>query len=580
MKIIKNRKDNVTAGRTSGKKQFGIKAARVGKTKEKSDSINRKYSVKASSESYSMADYDIVIYRNSEKVYSGSVYDTSFYNKIRDLCKDPENLSVFKDWLLDYGVSDLEDVDISESVIDMITYEWEEATDADEDFYVEISMYGNQHSNVRFEVFYAKDEVKASTSTKRKYIVKASKKVAGSQGNDVDEDGYSAEDNERFEREQFAENIVHEIEDEYSIKVSDGAWGKIYDLADDLSFGADAHEHGSDPMWVLEDYIYEIIEEDAGIVIGSTSISASQDESLIDELWSACDDISGLQDIDFDSDDTDGTHIIFIYGNSTYDYDSRESELIEALQAAGYNAEYDTNNGSNVIVLHVTRFVNESISVRKKSVTASQVNTTVSQEDVDELVLYITNDGDLYRGRACDIIKNLKRKVKNGNYNKELAVKAWKYLADDGVRKYDKEFGSGNGSLSWLNPATRKAIAAELRDYYEEEIFYEDSVTSAVATNHNSPRTYDTDSNRDAEYLNALGKGVIQKLTQTVGDTDVFGGDVTYEISDSAITFMASGDGTVLYIQPLDHIEPNMDDLEADIEELSESIYSEIMPKF
>ena len=86
-----------------------------------------------------------------------------------------------------------------------------------------------------------------------------------------------------------------------------------------MSFGADAHKHGSDPMCVLEDYIYEIIEEDAGIVIGSTSISAAQ------------------------------------------------------------------------------------------------ADTTVSQEDVDELVLYITNDGDLYRGRAGDIIKNLKHKVKNGN---------------------------------------------------------------------------------------------------------------------------------------------------------------------
>ncbi len=260
--------------------------------------------------------------------------------------------------------------------------------------------------------------------------------------------------------------------------------GKIYDLAYDLSLGADAHKHGSDPMCVLEDYIYEIIEEDAGIVIGSTSISAAQ------------------------------------------------------------------------------------------------ADTTVSQEDVDELVLYITNDGNLYRGRAGDIIKNLKRKAKNGNYDKKIAVKAWKYLADDGVRKYDKEFGSGNGSLSWLNPATRMAIATELRDYYEEEIFYEDSVTSAVATNHNSPRTYDTDSKRDAEYLNALSKGVVQELAQAVGNTEVLGGDFTYEISDSAITFMTSGDGTVLYIQPLDHIEPNMDDLEADIEELSESIYSEIMPKF
>lgn len=488
MKIVKSRKHNVTAGRTSGKKQFGIKAARVGKVKEKSDSINRKYSVKASSESYSMADYDIVIYRNSEKVYSGSVYDTSFYNKIRDLCKDSENLRVFKEWLLDYGASDLEDVDISESVIDMITYEWEEATDADEDFYVEISMYGNQHSNVRFEVFYAKDEVKASTSTKRKYTVKASKKVAGSRGNDVDEDGYPSSGNERFEREQFAENIVREIEDEYSIKVSDGAWGKIYDLADDLDFGAEAHKYGSTPMLVLEDTIYDIIEEDTGVVIGSSKVS--------------------------------------------------------------------------------------------RNVVTAASDEAISQEDVDELVLCIINDGDLHRSRTGNIIKNLKRKVKNGTYDRDLAVKAWQYLADDGVRNYDKEFGSGKGSLSWLNPATRKAIAAELRDYYEEEIFYEDSVTSAVATNHNSPRTYDTDSNRDAEYLNALGKGVIQKLTQTVGDTDVFGGDVTYEISDSAITFMASGDGTVLYIQPLDHIEPNMDDLEADIEELSESIYSEIMPKF
>lgn len=808
MKITKNRKHTVTAGRTARARQFGIKAARVGKTKmvyvlqgnygygwddlceydrdqygeckadlkayrenqpanyriiqrrvpnpdyketpvEQSTSSKRKYTVKASSDSYSMADYDVVIYRNSEKVYSGSVYDYSFNTTIKNLCKNSENLRVFTEWLRDYGVSDIEDSDIPALVIEMITSDWEEATESDEDFYEEISMYGYQHSDVRFEVFYAKDEVKASTATQHKYTVKASKSAKrkkrvmagytmpytkwvfdGDDGQwkmwggantptvDADfldkinhpnypnpeynvennytdvvvlpaggtpddgrpvkansctsakniyaEDGYSDEDNARFEREQFAERIVHEIEDEYSIKISDDAWGTIMNLAADLSFGADAHKHGSDPMWVLEDTIYDIFEEDTGVVIGSSKVS--------------------------------------------------------------------------------------------RNVVTAASDTAVSTEDVDELVLYITNDGDLYRGRASSIIKNLKRKAKNGNYDKELAVKAWQYLADDGVRKYDKEFGSGRGSVAWLNPATRKAIATELRDYYEEEIFYDDSVTSSmainassdidvdeiksiirnagisvlevtcsrihtgdiykvlldnpddasvaidairdsgftvtfdtmdgnnmfvfiednrlenaylyrvsfeytseivrmddetgdyqavldtcidqmeadgktgylytadeveaqgwgadeyveggnhgwllytggnfnieplgwsdeagnitasVATNHNSPITYNTDSKRDAEYLNALCRGVVKELTQSVGDTTVYGGgDFIYEISDSAITFMASGDGTVLYIQPLDHIEPNMDDLETDIEELCGAIYSEIMPKF
>lgn len=213
--------------------------------------------------------------------------------------------------------------------------------------------------------------IKAARSDRikiRKQTVKASKKIAGSQGIDVDEDGYSVSDNKRFEREQFAENFIHKLEGEYYFKAPTDTWGKIKDLADDLSFGADAHKHGSTPLLYLEFAIYDIIEEDTGIVIGSTEVSSAQDESLIDELWSACDDIGGLQDIDFDSDDTDGAHIIFIYDDSINDYDSRESELIEALQAAGYNAEYDANSGSNVIVPRVTSKINESTSIEKPSI--------------------------------------------------------------------------------------------------------------------------------------------------------------------------------------------------------------------
>lgn len=93
-----------------------------------------------------------------------------------------------------------------------------------------------------------------------------------------------------------------------------------------------------------------------------------------------------------------------------------------------------------------------------------------STDDVDEIYLYIANDGNLYRQRALPIINNLKKKAKKGAYDKDLAVKAFMYLVDDGVRKYDKEFGSGQGKL-FLDKATREEIAKQLRDRYEENIF-------------------------------------------------------------------------------------------------------------
>ena len=101
-------------------------------------------------------------------------------------------------------------------------------------------------------------------------------------------------------------------------------------------------------------------------------------------------------------------------------------------------------------------------------VTAAR-DTTVDKEAVRELVLYITNKSDLYP-QVQSIVKNMQRKIKQGKYDDELAVKAWQYLADAGVEKYDKEFGSGNGTKSMLNKATREQIARELRDYFADEV--------------------------------------------------------------------------------------------------------------
>ena len=123
-------------------------------------------------------------------------------------------------------------------------------------------------------------------------------------------------------------------------------------------------------------------------------------------------------------------------------------------------------------VQDVTNQILEGKDITKALSEASTVlrdRGITSTEDVDELVLYISNDGDLYRSRTTPIINNLKKKYAKGAYDRDLAVKAFMYLADDGVRKYDKEFGSGQGKL-FLDKATREEIAKELRDRYEEDI--------------------------------------------------------------------------------------------------------------
>lgn len=122
---------------------------------------------------------------------------------------------------------------------------------------------------------------------------------------------------------------------------------------------------------------------------------------------------------------------------------------------------------------------------RRRSVLAAR-SGPVSEEDVRELVLYITNDGALYRGRATAIANSLKRKVRSGKYDPALAPKAWMYLVDDGVRKYDKEFGSGTGRL-FLNKATREAIAEELADYYDDWVHEDEVSASTMVSRYHKP---------------------------------------------------------------------------------------------
>lgn len=134
------------------------------------------------------------------------------------------------------------------------------------------------------------------------------------------------------------------------------------------------------------------------------------------------------------------------------------------------NEYWDTATASTKRTAAVRRSVIAALLKQKRPDLANAVAgvvKAVSDVDVRELVLYIENDGDLYRQQKQPIEKNLTRKWQKGQYDHSKAPKAWMYLVDNGAKKYMKEFG-GPGDA--FDKATRMAAAQELADTWQAEM--------------------------------------------------------------------------------------------------------------
>lgn len=81
-----------------------------------------------------------------------------------------------------------------------------------------------------------------------------------------------------------------------------------------------------------------------------------------------------------------------------------------------------------------------------------------------ELYLFAVNDAQLYQTRIIPIIANLKKKIRKGIYNPQLARKLWRYAADDAAKRYAKEYG---GSFT---VATRQVAADEMAEHFAAEL--------------------------------------------------------------------------------------------------------------
>ena len=365
-----------------------------------------------------------------------------------------------------------------------------------------------------------------------------------------DEDDY-----ERYKRLEFADRIVNEIEEEYSIKISDNAWGTIKDLAEDLNYTDEAEKHGSNAMSMLEQAIYDIIENDAGIVIGSTKISSSTaiqaaGEADVDEVKQIIRD-SGIKEYGVT---LTRTHLGDEYKIVLDDIDKDSSKVVDVLRNAGFAVELDTTDGNTLFLFIKDERAENAYLYRVSFDYTSEIvrmsdSTNNTQEVLDACIDQMEADGKTGYLYTID-------QVEQEGWGEDM------YIIGG---NHDLALYTGGNlnvePLGWSDEVGNVSAASYVR--------------SDVSSNLKSNQKYDCDSKRDAKYLKALGDGVVKVLSNNLD-----GGPFTYEISDSAITFMDSADGSVLWIQPLDHIQPNMEDIDVDIEELEGVIVTENTPRF
>ena len=97
--------------------------------------------------------------------------------------------------------------------------------------------------------------------------------------------------------------------------------------------------------------------------------------------------------------------------------------------------------------------------------------THVNEAAGNELFLYATNEYSLYTMYIQPILKNFRRKVKNGTFNADLAPKAFDSCVKDAAMRYCKEFGTPGQPYYYIfNAATRREVSRMMYGFFAHEI--------------------------------------------------------------------------------------------------------------
>lgn len=101
---------------------------------------------------------------------------------------------------------------------------------------------------------------------------------------------------------------------------------------------------------------------------------------------------------------------------------------------------------------------------------ATAATSTGDAVAAHELYLFAINEPELYRQRIVPVINNLRKKVKKGVYRADLALKLWRYVADDAAKRYTHGMYRHGPGYGIFTVPIREKTARELAKYYDEAV--------------------------------------------------------------------------------------------------------------
>jgi hypothetical protein len=117
----------------------------------------------------------------------------------------------------------------------------------------------------------------------------------------------------------------------------------------------------------------------------------------------------------------------------------------------------------NTVLLGAGYLIGKKVAQSRKSPAIGSTGKGIDQTALDEVILFAENDQKLYNDLMKNYYPNLKKKIKSGKYNPELAIKLLEYYYTNYVRPYMKD-RKNYGWDSKLNPAERREFGKYFRD--------------------------------------------------------------------------------------------------------------------
>lgn len=245
-------------------------------------------------------------------------------------------------------------------------------------------------------------------------------------------------------------------------------------------YGGEFVNVSDDELDAMKDTLARYFDEDA--FVRDWNINASEDDEKIDSFY----------DVYSDPDELDIEQL-----SRYFDYDAFGRDI-----RLEYNMVWDNKRECWFSARDVDSFENEDDIVflgnSRKQVKSGRYDE-VDPHAVEDLYLTTINDGEIYHRFIMPTIENLRKHNRRGQYDRNKAMISWMRVADEGAKQYDRDFGSGRGSVTMFSPATRKRVAEKMASYYEDDVM-EGAVESSRKIGSSTYKVFPTENEDTYQY--------------------------------------------------------------------------------